>query len=95
MPERLIGPVSKTGVPSGTAGSNPALSVAPQRVSTSSRTSGACGVFSIVDCPVALKSASSASFAASTVPANDTGDDCHAVTMVQATGAMTSPDYTV
>ena len=27
VPEWLIGPVSKTGVPSGTAGSNPALSV--------------------------------------------------------------------
>ena len=54
--EWLIEPVSKTGVPfTGTAGSNPALSVIFDREATSSRSSGTCSVFSIFDWLIALR----------------------------------------
>ena len=38
-----------------TAGSNPALSVPSARHSASSLNSGTCSIFSILDCPIALK----------------------------------------
>ncbi len=46
VPERLNGPVSKTGVPSGTAGSNPALSgsIKPQ-----GKALGFCAIVDAVD----------------------------------------------
>ena len=55
VPEWPIGRHWKCRVPSGTVGSNPTLSVGPLRAATSSRNARACGVFSIADCPVALK----------------------------------------